>query len=69
MWVDPENDPNLENVRDKLTNLRTLIDEADWNGEDVTNAQRQMANVPTPKRQTERRYHARTFAITAANRP
>ncbi len=44
MWVDPENDPNLENVRDKLTNLRTLIDEADWNGEDVTNAQRQMAN-------------------------
>jgi hypothetical protein len=44
MWVDPENDPNLENVRDKLTNLRTLIDEADWNGEDVTNVQRQMAN-------------------------
>jgi hypothetical protein len=43
MWVDPENDPNLENVRDKLTNLRTLIDEADWNGEDVTNVQRQMA--------------------------
>ena len=43
MWVDPENDPNLENVRDKLTNLRTLIDEADWNGEDVTNAQRNEA--------------------------
>ena len=35
MWVDPENDPNLENVRDKLTNLRTLIDEADWQGKPV----------------------------------
>ena len=35
MWVDPEDDPNLENVRDKLTNLRTLIDEADWQGKPV----------------------------------
>jgi len=35
MWVDPENDPNLENVRDKLANLRTLIDEADWQGKPV----------------------------------
>ena len=43
MWVDPENDPNLENVRDKLTNLRTLIDEAEWQGKDVTNAQRNEA--------------------------
>ena len=44
MWVDPEDDPNLENVRDKLTNLRTLIDEAEWQGKDVTNAQRNEAN-------------------------
>lgn len=43
MWVDPENDPNLENVRDKLATLRRQIDDADWNGEDVTNVQRQMA--------------------------
>ena len=43
MWVDPENDPNLENVRDKLTNLRTLIDEADWHDKPVTNAQRNEA--------------------------
>jgi hypothetical protein len=43
MWVDPENDPNLENVRDKLTNLRTLIDEADWHDKPVKNAQRNEA--------------------------
>ena len=43
MWVDPENDPNLENVRDKLTNLRTLIDEADWHDKPVTNGQRNEA--------------------------
>ena len=43
MWVDPENDPNLENVRDKLTNLRTLIDEADWHDKPVTNVQRNEA--------------------------
>ena len=43
MWVDPENDPNLESVADKLATLRRQIDEADWNGEDVTNVQRQMA--------------------------
>ena len=43
MWVDPENDPNLENVRDKLANLRTLIDEADWHGKPVTNVQRNEA--------------------------
>ena len=43
MWVDPEDDPNLENVRDKLTNLRTLIDEADWHDKPVTNAQRNEA--------------------------
>lgn len=43
MWVDPENDPNLENVRDKLATLRRQIDDADWNGEDVTNVQRNMA--------------------------
>jgi hypothetical protein len=43
MWVDPEDDPNLESVRDKLTNLRTLIDEAEWNGYTVTNVQRNEA--------------------------
>ena len=35
MILEPEDDPRLENVRDKLTNLRTLIDEADWYGKPV----------------------------------
>ena len=43
MWVEPEDDPNLESVADKLITLRRQIDEADWNGGDVTNVQRQMA--------------------------
>jgi|DEB0MinimDraft_6_1074348.scaffolds.fasta_scaffold00957_19 hypothetical protein len=43
MLTEPEDDPRLENVADKLTTLRRQIDEADWNGEDVTNVQRQMA--------------------------
>ena len=36
MWVDPENDPNLESVADKLATLNRQIDHADWVGE-VTN--------------------------------
>lgn len=43
MLTEPEDDPRLENVADKLATLRRQIDEADWNGEDVTNVQRQMA--------------------------
>jgi len=43
MWVDPENDPNLESVADKLATLRRQIDDADWNGKPVTNVQRNMA--------------------------
>lgn len=44
MIIEPEDDPRLENVRDKLTNLRTLIDEADWHDKPVTNAQRNEAS-------------------------
>ena len=40
MWVDPENDPNLVSVADKLATLRKLIDEMDWNDKPVTNATR-----------------------------
>ena len=43
MLTEPEDDPRLENVADKLATLRRQIDEADWNGGDVTNVQRQMA--------------------------
>ena len=43
MWVDPENDPNLVSVADKLAALRKLIDELDWQGKDVTNVQRNEA--------------------------
>ena len=43
MILEPEDDPRLENVRDKLTNLRTLIDEMDWQGKPVTNATRNEA--------------------------
>lgn len=43
MLTEPEDDPRLENVADKLATLRQKIDEADWNGGDVTNVQRQMA--------------------------
>ena len=35
MWVDPENDPNLESVADKLVTLTRQIDEADWHGKPV----------------------------------
>tara|TARA_A100001515_G_scaffold141098_1_gene137602 strand:+ start:118 stop:300 length:183 start_codon:yes stop_codon:yes gene_type:complete len=35
MWVDPENDPNLVSVADKLAALRKLIDEFDWQGKPV----------------------------------
>ena len=43
MWVDPENDPNLVSVADKLAALRKLIDEMDWNAKPVTNATRNEA--------------------------
>ena len=43
MWVDPENDPNLVSVADKLAALRKLIDEMDWNDKPVTNATRNEA--------------------------
>lgn len=43
MWVEPEDDPRLENVRDKLATLKRQIDDAEWNDKPVTNAQRQMA--------------------------
>ena len=33
MWVDPEDDPNLESVADKLATLRRQIDHADWVGD------------------------------------
>jgi len=33
-----DKDPRLENVRDKLANLRTLIDDAEWNGKPVDTA-------------------------------
>ena len=36
MWVDPEDDPKLESVADKLATLKRRIDEADWNGEPVS---------------------------------
>ena len=44
MILEPEDDPRLENVRDKLTNLRTLIDEADWHGKPVDASTRNEAN-------------------------
>ena len=43
MILEPEDDPRLENVRDKLAALRKLIDELDWQDKDVTNAQRNEA--------------------------
>ena len=43
MWVDPKDDPNLVSVADKLTALRKLIDEMDWNDKPVTNATRNEA--------------------------
>lgn len=43
MWVEPEDDPRLESVRDKLSTLKRQIDNADWNGKPVTNAQRNEA--------------------------
>jgi len=33
MWVDPENDPNLESVVDKLGTLNRQIDDAYWVGD------------------------------------
>ena len=33
MWVDPENDPNLESVVDKLATLNRQIDDAYWIGD------------------------------------
>ena len=44
MWVKPEDDPRLENVRERLTNLRTLIDEADWQDKPIDAAIRNEAN-------------------------
>ena len=44
MWVDPKDDPKLESVADKLATLKRRIDEADWNGEPVTDAQRNEAS-------------------------
>lgn len=32
MWVEPENDPNLESVADKLATLTRQIDNAEWAG-------------------------------------
>jgi len=43
MWVDPKDDPKLESVADKLATLTRQIDNADWNGEPVTNTQRNEA--------------------------
>jgi len=43
MILEPEDDPRLESVADKLATLRRQIDDADWHGKPVTNAQRQMA--------------------------
>jgi len=43
MLTEPEDDPRLENVRDKLATLRRQIDDAEWHDKPVTNAQRQMA--------------------------
>ena len=33
MWVDPEDDPNLESVVDKLATLNRQIDDAYWIGD------------------------------------
>ena len=33
MWVDPEDDPNLESVVDKLGTLNRQIDDAYWVGD------------------------------------
>ena len=35
MWVDPENDPNLESVVDKLATLNRQIDDAYWVGDSI----------------------------------
>jgi hypothetical protein len=43
MWVEPEDDPRLVSVADKLSALRKLIDEMDWADKPVTNAQRNEA--------------------------
>ena len=43
MILEPEDDPRLENIKDKLTTLRRQIDDADWQGTDVTNATRNEA--------------------------
>lgn len=43
MWVDPENDPNLDSVADKLATLRKLIDEMEWAGKTVPNITRNEA--------------------------
>ena len=43
MWVDPENDPLLDSVAGKLATLRELIDELEWAGKTVTDAQRNEA--------------------------
>ena len=39
MWVDPENDPRLYSVVDKLATLNRQIDDAYWYDKPVTNAQ------------------------------
>ena len=43
MRVDPENDPNLESVADKLATLTRQIDDADCHDKPVTDAQRNEA--------------------------
>jgi hypothetical protein len=43
MWVEPKDDPRLESVADKLATLTRQIDNADWDGRPVTNAQRNEA--------------------------
>ena len=35
MWVDPEDDPNLESVVDKLATLNRQIDDAYWVGDSI----------------------------------
>jgi len=36
MWVEPKDDPRLENVSEKLSALRALIDDEWWAGNNVS---------------------------------
>jgi len=49
MWVDPEDDPRLDNVREKLSALLSEIDNEEWVGNfvnpNIVNEARRLRNL------------------------